>query len=669
VTLLVALAALWLGAAVASAAAAPLGWSSPVAADGAGAPSAISCPSESLCVAVDGSGNLITSTEATTPAPSWTVRHLDGFALTAVSCASSSLCVAVDAHGQALVSGDPGAGAWSGPVSIDSQALTGVACPSASLCVAVDGAGKVLASTAPLAPWGEGSSVSLKAGDEMRGVSCAGVGLCVAVDAIGNAWVSGAPAGGGWSQRAIDPPLGLTAVSCQSPGYCVAVDERGNALASEDPGVATPTWSSTPIDQGASLAAVSCASSGLCVALDRGGAAFASDAPVSPLPSWAASTADPGGSPSAIGCLPGGSCVGLDAAGRSFLGRTPAPAATTEPPLEVSDSAATLAGVVNPNDAALSQCWFEYGTSTSYGALVPCAGALPTPTGGAQRVTAQLSGLLPNTTYHYRLLASSATGTGAGADAVLTTAVSSQIAVIHPHPSISGTPASGQRLTCHSGVSSGSGATVSYAWLRDSIVIPGASSATYAVKDIDSGHHLQCQVTATDGGGSATARSAFVTVPAGGVPVSSGETFVGVARYASGRLQLPVACSPQAPDGCRLSVRLSTVETLRGGRVIAISAAPAPRRRGRSTLAPSLRQLTVTLASASVRLSPGQHRTMSVGLGSTGKRLLAARHVLPAELSVRGTVIGVIESTLARQRLVISRALGRGSRHARALRR
>src|SRR5919198_4752230 len=64
----------------------------------------VSCPSTSLCVAVDYSGgNVVTSTNPAGGAAAWTVTNVDGsprlqssgVRLSAVSCQTNSLCVAV----------------------------------------------------------------------------------------------------------------------------------------------------------------------------------------------------------------------------------------------------------------------------------------------------------------------------------------------------------------------------------------------------------------------------------------------------------------------------------------------------------------------------------------------------------------------------------------------
>ncbi len=63
----------------------------------------MSCLNSSLCVAVDGAGNVITSTNPTGAAAAWTVTHVDGSnMMDGVSCPTTSLCVAVDFGGNVV---------------------------------------------------------------------------------------------------------------------------------------------------------------------------------------------------------------------------------------------------------------------------------------------------------------------------------------------------------------------------------------------------------------------------------------------------------------------------------------------------------------------------------------------------------------------------------------
>jgi hypothetical protein len=62
----------------------------------------IACPSSARCVAVDGRGNVVSSTN---PAASdaWRRRHVDTYGLSSVACPTASLCLATDDHGYVTV--------------------------------------------------------------------------------------------------------------------------------------------------------------------------------------------------------------------------------------------------------------------------------------------------------------------------------------------------------------------------------------------------------------------------------------------------------------------------------------------------------------------------------------------------------------------------------------
>jgi hypothetical protein len=287
-----------------------------------------------------------------------------------------------------------------------------------------------------------------------------------------------------------------------------------------------------------------------------------------------------------------------------------------------------LTGTANPQDAALSACRFEYGPTVYYGTSVPCAS---TPGGGGpQPVSAFLPGLGVGASYHFRLVVSGALGTGYGADASFTTLAPG---VVQPHPSISGAPAPGQTLTCHSGVSATvTGVTLAYAWLRDTRAIAGAAGASYAVGSGDVTHTLQCRVTTTTAEGNASATSAFVTVPAGGLGTIA-ETAVGAPRVGRYAVAVPLRCSAQAQGSCTLQLRLTVKELIRGGRVVAIAAQGG-------------RTVNVSVGARTVRLRPGQPYTATVPLNSTGRRLLAHAHRMAVRLTVSGTVVGVLSAAL-----------------------
>ena len=71
-------------------------------------------------------------------------------------------------------------------------------------------------------------------------------------------------------------------------------------------------------------------------------------------------------------------------------------------------------------------------------------------------------------------------------------------------PTLTGTPALGQTLSCSTGTWANSPTSFSYAWLRSGVPIAGQAAGTYVVQAADQGHTVSCQVTAGNGGGSYT---------------------------------------------------------------------------------------------------------------------------------------------------------------------
>jgi hypothetical protein len=105
-------------------------------------------------------------------------------------------------------------------------------------------------------------------------------------------------------------------------------------------------------------------------------------------------------------------------AGRGVEARVPA--AVTGTASAVGQSAATLNATVNPAGEALKDCHFEYGSTSAYGASVPCA-MVPAPGEAAVAVSAPISALAAGTTYYFRIVAANATATVGGEAATLTT--------------------------------------------------------------------------------------------------------------------------------------------------------------------------------------------------------------------------------------------------------
>jgi phosphodiesterase/alkaline phosphatase D-like protein len=91
-----------------------------------------------------------------------------------------------------------------------------------------------------------------------------------------------------------------------------------------------------------------------------------------------------------------------------------APTAATAAATSVTISGATLNGTVNPNGLAVSDAHFEYGTDSNL-TTFSTTGVQTLAAGFAgQPIAASLSGLIPGTTYYFRLAATNSAGTSTG---------------------------------------------------------------------------------------------------------------------------------------------------------------------------------------------------------------------------------------------------------------
>jgi alpha-galactosidase-like CBM13-containing protein len=106
-------------------------------------------------------------------------------------------------------------------------------------------------------------------------------------------------------------------------------------------------------------------------------------------------------------------------ADRTFttLSATGPPIVTTNAATNVASHSATLNGLLNPHGLSTSVN-FQYGTTTSYGSTTPTQ----TRTGNTYRnISANISGLMSNHIYHFRMKATNMAGTRFGNDRTFTT--------------------------------------------------------------------------------------------------------------------------------------------------------------------------------------------------------------------------------------------------------
>jgi hypothetical protein len=221
-------------------------WSAPTTIDPNNQIADIACPSSSLCVAVDGAGNVLTDNGGT-----WSSTSLDaGHFLDGVSCPTTTFCVAVGQGGDVLV--------WNGsawtknpqPAESNVFAIGGVACPATNLCVSTDPNGHILTTHNPSLPgaWAQTSIPGAGFLSQHEPV-CPSTTLCVVPDGGGNLLVSTAPGSAtpAWTSiHLASSPNAIATVACAPAStVCLATDEDGNVLSTTNP---TGAWTSTPVD-------------------------------------------------------------------------------------------------------------------------------------------------------------------------------------------------------------------------------------------------------------------------------------------------------------------------------------------------------------------------------------------------------------------------------------
>jgi hypothetical protein len=293
----------------------------------------VSCPSSSLCVAVDGHGNAATSTTPSASS-SWTLTKVAP-PLADVVCPSTTLCLGL-AGGQIVTTTNPtgGAAAWSAPVTIDSASIADVSCPTATLCVAVDNAGNALTSTDPTGGAAAWQPAAIDPGSFLSGVSCPSSSLCVAVGQNGDVLTSTHPSAGAgaWSKSNAESTFGLGGVDCPTTSFCLSTDSSGNVLSKHAPLTGGGPW--TPVHvpgETGFLYQPVCPSINLCLARDGGGNVVVSSDPSLPAPTWSATSL--GGTLSGLSCEHTSSnsalCAASDDAGEIHVSTAPASGASS----------------------------------------------------------------------------------------------------------------------------------------------------------------------------------------------------------------------------------------------------------------------------------------------------------------------------------------------------
>jgi hypothetical protein len=313
------------------AATAPLTWSAPQTidpADASGQLKDISCPTTTLCAAIDQENDVVTSTNPTGGAATWTVTNLEPFtpnglmSLYGVSCAPG-LCAIVDQSDNVLISTNPtgGASAWTTTsLAGGINDLRDVSCPSANLCVAVDRNGNVHTSADPTAGAAAWTTTNINGGS-MLGVSCPTTALCVATRRTGGVNISTNPAGGAAAWTTVTPTQGATAAACGSAQVC----DVGHGVA-----IVSAGGTSTPVVLSNGSA---CAGSALCASVSGASdEAAATTAPSAGASAWTTTSLPAALGPISVSCASVSLCVATAEHGQIVVGTPPSAGSPGTPP-------------------------------------------------------------------------------------------------------------------------------------------------------------------------------------------------------------------------------------------------------------------------------------------------------------------------------------------------
>jgi hypothetical protein len=578
-------------------------------------PTALACPSDTECVAVDGHGN--ESLFDQTLIFGVAIPVDPGQALSDVACPSESQCTAVDRDGQEVTfNPNPQSVGTPTPAAIDGHSnLSSLACPSVTQCTAVDVGGTEVTFTPGSSSMPQTGKVD-PAATGVYGVACPSTRQCTAVDNVGDEVTFNPTSPGKPSPTAIAGGHTLYAIACPSITQCTAVDDGGaevtfNPQAADHPSVVV-------VDSGHSLLGLACPSAKQCSAVDDSGAevTFNPKAPGSPVPHLIDRTAD-----AAITCVASIQCTAVDGSGDEVTFNPQAPSEASALAIDPHHRFAAVAcrsvgdcvavdtsGRVVEGDPHLTVAWSTQQVSAHSLAAVQC----PT-----LRECAVVDG--PGNAF-------------AGSDGPLP-----PVPRVASRPSAVGQALQGRTLSARRGRWLNPTAFFTYQWERcnaggaSCAPIASAVSAVYRLTAADVGHRIRLAVVAGNSSG-ASARS--ISPRTGIVQLSLVVTHASMSGLARGapRLMLSLRAGSDGRRISRMTILLPAGFTLRRAHRIAV-------RNGGTVL--GYANSAIGSAITIVLPAPASEATVAIGPGElvAAARLIGqSRSPQPPKLRVSLTV-------------------------------
>jgi hypothetical protein len=605
--------------------------------DGINSIDAITCLSDSSCVAVDANGNVLESSNPTGGASAWHIsKVLEGpnaygaGAFSGVVCAAGPMCLAVYGT-QIWATFDPTAGSAGWFQTNLAVPLYGASCATTSFCAAIDDLGNVLSTTSPAGagPW----NVTHLAGVSLLSVSCPEVTFCVASDIAGDVLVSSDPGGGAsqWGTLAVDGAEAITSVSCPSSSFCAAVDDSGNVLTSTNPTGGAGAWTITNVDGGELLNGISCTTAGFCAAVDDAGAVLSSTNPAGGAAQWSKAAVDPAHSLLAVDCPSSSLCVATDDAGNVLTSTSPASAPPRWSSAPVDNTALTAASCPSAlRCVAVDDSGFEVNSINPAGGAGEWTGiGVTAPPGFAAAESPLYSISCPDSSGCLAVDGSGRPWWGAPTPSNLTV------------PTIGGQDIGGNTLSEQHGTWSDSPTRYILQWERcdaagaNCVDIANATVGQYLLTAADVGHTIRVLELASNANGDGvtveSAQTAVVqaasqggSMPPPAPPAGSGvgSATIKFATTSSTTANILVSCAGSPGATCSLVLRMTVEETIKAGRVIAVTSKAKPKHK------------IVIVGTATVTLGAGQSKIVKVSLNSAGRRLLSHEHTLKVKLTI-----------------------------------
>jgi hypothetical protein len=221
--------------------------------------------------------------------------------------------------------------------------------------------------------------------------------------------------------------------------------------------------------------------------------------------------------------------------------------------------------------------------------------------------------------YYAGIVSVTAPNTASGVDGALL-----EVAATKPAnagaPSLSGAMSVGNVLSCTQGTWNDNPTSLAYKWLRNGGAIAGQTGSTYTVQSADRGTSISCEVTASNGAGSASATSNTVAIP----KPSAGLAVLVSVHVKHGVASLTLRCTGES--ACAGTVKLA----------VKVSAGHGRHKHVRQ----------VIVGSIGFSFAVGTHVTVKVHLNGEGRKLLAKARKKGLKVQITGSGVSVHASVL-----------------------